>query len=111
MSAEHLLGQLDGLSSELRLAAEAGELGAAGLVLAKRAAVAGELERALQTSVLEGPQIALLEEIIEQGDRAARALLARRETARAQIQEMEAERRRLAGWMPPRSISRVNLSG
>ena len=105
------LRQLAELSTELRVAAEAGDLGAAGLLLAKRAAAAAELERVLPASVLERPQLALLEQIVEQGDRAARALVARRETARAQIQEMEAERRRLVEWMPRRSEPRINLSG
>ncbi len=112
-SVEQALRQLAQSTGELSQAAQAGDLGAAGLVLAKRKTELAALEFALQATRLDTLQLAQFDQIVRQGDEAVRCLAGRRETVRAQVGELEAQRRQLGQWRPQRPVrpARLDLSG
>lgn len=109
---EEILRALSESTERLCRAAASGDSRLARALLEERGT---GVQRLLQRTgdALSDPQLAELERIIARGDEAARGLRARRETARALIAEIEAVRRRLAGWMPNSSgaASRVDLTG
>ncbi len=97
-------------TADLVRAAETGDLHSAGLVLTNRQAELAGLERALQTATFTQQQLKILEQLLRQGDVAMRSLLGRRETARAQIAELECLRRQLAGWIAVPAVPALDTS-
>lgn len=109
---EQALQRLRRSTEELRGALDAGDLAAAALILAKRHAELAILQRAASASCLSAAQSAQLGEIVQQGERAVRSLLTRRETARVVLGEIEAVRRLLSNWQPGQTgaFSSLDLS-
>lgn len=103
--AAELLEALAQCTAELTRAAQAGDLAAADRALSDRELRVTSLQAALQPAALSREQLETLEDAIRQGDNAVRLLRTRRETARAQIGELDALRRRLEAWMPKRAAS------
>ena len=107
---EQDLQRLAETTAEFARAVELGDLGAAGLVLVKREIELAALQNALQTTALTGRPIELLQRVLRQGEIAQQSLVARRETARAQISELESIRRQLASWVSQRPAPAIDVS-
>jgi len=109
LTPDQVLLQLAEIGGEISAALQAGELTAAEEALACWEAGAQALGEVLKTAQLNVEQLAQLEALLRQSDRFAQSLLARRETARALMSELEAERLHLTNLIPQRSIPGLQL--
>lgn len=100
-------------TEELYRAAQEGDWGAAEQALGRRDAQLGAVGRCLEKARLSIPQMTQLEQILLRGTEAGRMLTARRETFRAEIGALEAERRQLDRWTPqgPATSPQVDFTG
>lgn len=109
LTADQVLRQLAEIGGEVSAALQAGELTAADEALARWEAGAQALGALLKTAPLSAGQLGQMDALLRQGDRFAQSLLARRETARALISELEAERLQLTNLTPQRSMPGLQL--
>jgi len=107
------LESLAATTAELRRAVETGDFPAAGQALDRRHIEIEALRAALAGQPLSVEQLDQLGEAIRDSADAARLLVARRETARADLAQAEATRRRLPSYSPtrpgPESVVDVSL--
>ena len=111
-SPERVLAQLAATTSELRRAVEAGDMAAALGALDRRQTEIEALRLALSKRSLGERQLLQLSEVVRDGADSARVVEARRAATRARLAELEAQRHRLAAWIPkqPEHPDRLNLS-
>ena len=110
LSAEEALRRLERSTTELAQAAAAGDFARAAAALATRDTELTALERARRHFPFKPGQLEKLGQVLRAADRAARALVERRETARALLREVEGVRRSLDKWKPPRrAATRLDL--
>ena len=94
------LEKLAAITLDVCRAAETGDYAAAEQAVGRRDAQIATLRAALPAAPLTSLQLQQLERILRRGSEAILALAARRETYRAEIAALEADRQRLARWSP-----------
>ena len=110
-SPQEALRQLAEATSSLSHAAAAGDLEGAGRALTGRQAALDALRLAAESAPLEPGQLEQLARVLQESGDAGRSLVARRETARALLGELETQRLGLQALAPrqPAFPSRVDL--
>jgi hypothetical protein len=110
-SPERALAQLADTTAELRRAVEADDVTIAARAAARRQTEIEALRLALERRPLDERRLEQLAAILRGGAESARLLAARRAESRTQLAELEAQRHRLAAWIPkqPERAGRLEL--
>jgi hypothetical protein len=105
-SPKRALARLADTTIELRRALEAGDVAAASSALARRQTEIEALRVAVGKRPLDERRLEQLAGILRDGAESARLLVTRRAEWRNQLAELEAQRHRLAAWIPKQHRAR-----